>query len=139
MKKLILIAALMTVSLPALAESIYRARTTFGETIFQDLIVFDNLPDIPFGFGTRITGSLTVPGKFSVPLEGRMFGISWSETDPRLEIKVRVVEGGQTSDLQYLLRPSPQMDQLNGEIKDDQGKVIGQVEAVRLFFEKASP
>ncbi|MCB0367475.1 MAG: hypothetical protein H6624_02905 [Bdellovibrionaceae bacterium] len=138
MKKLFVIAVLLTGIHGAGAESIYRATTRFAQTTFQDILVFDNLPEYPFGFGTQVTGSLTVPGKFSVPLEGRMYGISWSDIEPHLDLKVRVVEGGEESLLDYVLRPDPQMDRLTGEIKNEKGEVIGTVEAVRVFFAKES-
>jgi len=114
------------------AETIYRATTTIGDKIFQDIITLETMNE-----DVKNVGTLTVPGKFSVPIEA---SIKRTEEDVNyglgryLFFKATITENGQTFIVHYeLISKEPAMNSFVGSLSDDAGSTLGHIVAAKIF------
>lgn len=130
MKATIFTFASLALAPAASAETIYRATTTIDGKAFEDLIVFKERPSTS-GPRKPVTGSVTVPGVFSSPLEGEIDLSSVAE--PRVRFHIIARERGREFRVDYSLVIHEEGERLTGTLVLPE--ISGTVVAKKIFEE----
>lgn len=134
MKTLVLAFALV-ISTQTQAETIFRATIDIGGRKFHDLITIDNMPKENPPGDHQISGTLTVPGVFTVPAKGLFVGcLNVVEVcKPLLNIEIEAVENGNRFKVFYRMELSEDHSTLTGLARLEDGSVLGPIEGLKIF------
>ncbi len=113
------------------AETIYRATTTIGSKVFQDLITFEKRPS-DHEAGQILKGTVSVPGVFSSHFEGTVIYGSKGILHAKFAIVAR--ENDQDMTVYYNLSIFNDGESLSGGITFLHGET-GTVKAHKIFEE----
>lgn len=118
MKKIILL--LLLISNAAFADVTYILPTKMGKTIFNDIMVVNEIP--MFG---EFEGTIEVPGVFKAQIENAIAEFRWAGISLKFEITAN--ENGKEYKVFYKLFHPHDDRNITGTLSLEDGKVIGRV------------
>lgn len=106
----------------AFAEVTIILPTKFGDTVFQDILILDDLP-----YNGITQGTLEVPGGFKVLIENGKVESFWHGT--YIKFMITVTENNEIYKVFYFLFSSSDLPAniYTGNLKLEDGKVIGEI------------
>jgi hypothetical protein len=127
MKKIILL--LLLISNAAFADVTYILPTKMGETIFNDIMVVNEIP--MFG---KFEGTIEVPGMFKAQIENAIAEFRWAGISLKFEITAN--ENGKVYKVLYRLFHPHDDRNITGTLSLEDGTVIGKITGGHLVLDK---